>query len=89
MSMKNDITKVLSLEELAKMQKELEKKAGKLMAEVAKRATAENVPPEEIWIYLRLYREKLYSTDDPEPKVPTPLNDIVDGVIEDIRKRGP
>lgn len=85
--MKNNTTKVLSLQEMARMQKELEEKAGKLMVEVSKRAAAEKVPPEEIWIHLRLYRQKLYSTDNPKPKVVMPLSDIVDGVIEDIRKR--
>lgn len=80
--------KVLSLQELAKIQNELEEKAGKLVAEVSKRAAIENVPPEEVWIQVRTYRQKLYSTDDPEPRTPTHIKDIIPGVIENIRKRG-
>lgn len=86
--MKRDGREVLSLQELAKMQNNLEEQAGKLMAEVSKRAAAENVPPEEIWIYVRAYRRKLKSTDDRKLVAATPLKGLVGEVMENIRKRG-
>lgn len=87
--MKNNTAKVLSLQELAKMQNELEEQAGKLVDEVSKRAAAEKVPPEEIWIHMRVYRKKLQSSDDPEPKVATPLKGIVADVMERLKNRRP
>lgn len=88
MKMKRDGTGILSLEELAKMQNELEEQAGKLQAEVSRRAAAENVPPEEVWIRMRAYRKKLKSTDDREPVAATPLKGLVDKVMENIKRRG-
>ena len=77
---------VLSLQELAQIQRNVEEQIDKLGIEILKRATAENIPPKEICEYLPLYREKLRSTDS-KRAVPTLLKDIVDDVIEDIRKR--
>lgn len=87
MNMTGESMHILSIEDLAKLQKEIEDLTAKLHVEIARRAELHKVPETEVWKAVHFYRSKISSTDDEKPTNPAPLKGAVADVMEKIKAR--